>query len=269
MPRPQTLAELTGQRAHRHLVGARPREPHRRAHRLQRRVRAAVRDPAPHARGPRHARRTAASASRRRSMRMPSRSASPSSTRCSRRTATRCPSGPRYPLGVAWALLRATGVDPASVTGVDLAFASDVPVGAGLSSSAAIEGAVASALNDTWGLGLDRVALAQVGRTRRERGRRRADRDHGPDGVDARPRRRRDLPRLPLARGDGRRPRLRRRRPRAARDRHRRQALARDRRLRRAPRRRASAAPRIMGVPALRDVSRRRPARAPPSSWTT
>ena len=67
----------------------------------------------------------------------------------------------RYPLGVAWALLQ--GAD-AAVTGVDLAIASDVPVGAGLSSSAAIEGAVASALNDTWGLGLDRVALAQIGR---------------------------------------------------------------------------------------------------------
>lgn len=69
----------------------------------------------------------------------------------------------RYPLGVAWALLRATGAT--GVTGVDLAIASDVPVGAGLSSSAAIEGATAAALNDTWGLGLDRVALAQAGRT--------------------------------------------------------------------------------------------------------
>ena len=71
----------------------------------------------------------------------------------------------RYPLGVAWALLGASGRDAATVTGVDLAFTSDVPVGAGLSSSAAIEGATASALNDTWGLGLDRVALAKVGRT--------------------------------------------------------------------------------------------------------
>jgi galactokinase len=70
-----------------------------------------------------------------------------------------------YPLGVAWALLRASGTDAASVTGVDLAIASDVPIGAGLSSSAAIEGAVATALTDTWGLDLDRVALAQVGRT--------------------------------------------------------------------------------------------------------
>ncbi|QLD11412.1 galactokinase [Microbacterium oleivorans] len=69
-----------------------------------------------------------------------------------------------YPLGVAWALIQATEADPAKLTGADLAFASDVPVGAGLSSSAAIEGATASALNELWGLGLDRVALAQVGR---------------------------------------------------------------------------------------------------------
>ncbi len=73
------------------------------------------------------------------------------------------PEWARYPLGVAWALLARTG--RTEVAGVDIAFASDVPVGAGLSSSAAIEGATASALNDTWGLGLERVALAQVGRT--------------------------------------------------------------------------------------------------------
>ncbi|WP_417563425.1 galactokinase [Microbacterium sp.] len=67
-----------------------------------------------------------------------------------------------YPLGVAWALRLAAAARTAA--GVDLAIASDVPVGAGLSSSAAIEGAVASALNDLWGAGLDPVALAQVGR---------------------------------------------------------------------------------------------------------
>ncbi|MFK4762236.1 galactokinase [Microbacterium sp. ZW T5_45] len=67
-----------------------------------------------------------------------------------------------YPLGVAWALsLAAPGLD---ATGVDIAIASDVPVGAGLSSSAAIEGATASALNDLWSAGLDRTALARVGR---------------------------------------------------------------------------------------------------------
>jgi galactokinase len=70
-----------------------------------------------------------------------------------------------YPLGVAWAL-RALIPDWAGGTlpGVDIAIASDVPVGAGLSSSAAIEGAAASALNELWGLGLDPVTLAQVGR---------------------------------------------------------------------------------------------------------
>ncbi|PZU30653.1 MAG: galactokinase [Microbacterium sp.] len=70
----------------------------------------------------------------------------------------------RYPLGVAWALLHATSTDPASVPGVDLVFRSDVPVGAGLSSSAAIEGATAVALNDVWGLDQSRVTLAKVGR---------------------------------------------------------------------------------------------------------
>ena len=67
-----------------------------------------------------------------------------------------------YPLGVAWALLREA--PDAAARGLDIALASDVPVGAGLSSSAAIEGAVASALNDVWTAGLDKVALARVGR---------------------------------------------------------------------------------------------------------
>lgn len=70
-----------------------------------------------------------------------------------------------YPLGVAWAALRATGAKPSELSGLDLAFSSDVPIGAGLSSSAAIEGAAASALNDLWELGLDPLELAQIGRT--------------------------------------------------------------------------------------------------------
>lgn len=65
-----------------------------------------------------------------------------------------------YPLGVAWALQLAG----ATAEGVDIAIASDVPVGAGLSSSAAIEGAAAGALNDLWNAGLDRTALARIGR---------------------------------------------------------------------------------------------------------
>ena len=68
-----------------------------------------------------------------------------------------------YPLGVAWALARASA--SATPTGLDIAIASEVPVGAGLSSSAAIEGATATALNELWGAGLDSVALARVGRT--------------------------------------------------------------------------------------------------------
>jgi len=70
----------------------------------------------------------------------------------------------RYPLGVAWAVLAASGKSPSDVTGADLAFASNVPVGAGLSSSAAIEGATAVALAETWGVSLDRVSLAKAGR---------------------------------------------------------------------------------------------------------
>lgn len=71
-----------------------------------------------------------------------------------------------YPLGVAWALRQALTTDGAELPfrGMDIAIASDVPVGAGLSSSAAIEGAAASALNDLWDAGLDRTALARVGR---------------------------------------------------------------------------------------------------------
>lgn len=67
-----------------------------------------------------------------------------------------------YPLGVAWALAQ-HGADLTAAVGVNLYFESDVPVGAGLSSSAAIESAVAVALNETWGLGFDRQTLAKVG----------------------------------------------------------------------------------------------------------
>ena len=69
-----------------------------------------------------------------------------------------------YPLGVAWALGEAGLADLAAVPGVDIMLESDVPVGAGLSSSAAIEGAVAFALAELWQLDLDRVQLARVGR---------------------------------------------------------------------------------------------------------
>jgi galactokinase len=67
-----------------------------------------------------------------------------------------------YVLGIAWAL-REQGADLADKTGFDVFIESDVPVGAGLSSSAAIECGVALAFNDLWELGLDRKQLARVG----------------------------------------------------------------------------------------------------------
>ncbi len=67
-----------------------------------------------------------------------------------------------YPLGVAWAL-GVFGADLAAVPGADILIDSNVPVGAGLSSSAAIESAVAMALTDIWQLGFSRETLARVG----------------------------------------------------------------------------------------------------------
>lgn len=68
-----------------------------------------------------------------------------------------------YALGVAWAL-QELGADLSAVTGFDISLDSDVPIGAGLSSSAAIECSVAVALNELWGLGLTPMELARAGR---------------------------------------------------------------------------------------------------------
>jgi len=68
-----------------------------------------------------------------------------------------------YPIGVAWALGK-SGADLAAVPGLDLMFESNVPVGAGLSSSAAIESSTALALVDLWRLDHSRENLAEVGR---------------------------------------------------------------------------------------------------------
>ncbi|MCY7403552.1 MAG: galactokinase [Cryobacterium sp.] len=67
-----------------------------------------------------------------------------------------------YPLGVAWALSQ-FGADLSRAGGFDVYIDSEVPIGAGLSSSAAIESAIALALNHVWNLGLDRPTLARVG----------------------------------------------------------------------------------------------------------
>ncbi|WP_055483291.1 galactokinase [Sphaerimonospora mesophila] len=71
----------------------------------------------------------------------------------------------RYPAGVFW-VMRGTGLP---VGGADIVIDGDVPRGAGLSSSAALEVATALALDDLYGLGLaasdtGRMELAGIGR---------------------------------------------------------------------------------------------------------
>ena len=66
-----------------------------------------------------------------------------------------------YPLGVAWGLGQ-VGAELARRPGFDVHFVSDVPLGAGLSSSAAIESALAVALNEAWRLGFDRARLVEA-----------------------------------------------------------------------------------------------------------
>ena len=63
-----------------------------------------------------------------------------------------------YAAGVLWALQEAGH----RVGGVDLLVDGDVPAGAGLSSSAALECAVALAVDDLFGLGIDRTTLARL-----------------------------------------------------------------------------------------------------------
>lgn len=63
-----------------------------------------------------------------------------------------------YPAAAVWALRNAGHV----VAGADLLIDSDVPEGAGLSSSAALECAVVTAYNDLYHLGLDGVRLARL-----------------------------------------------------------------------------------------------------------
>jgi galactokinase len=66
-----------------------------------------------------------------------------------------------YVAGVVWAL----GSRIEAMPGFDIAITSDVPVGAGLSSSAALTCAVASAIDDEVGSGLSRRDLATIART--------------------------------------------------------------------------------------------------------
>lgn len=66
-----------------------------------------------------------------------------------------------YPFGTAWGLGQVGG-GLENVAGFDAYFLSDVPTGAGLSSSAALECSLAVALNDAWRLGLDRQTLVRA-----------------------------------------------------------------------------------------------------------
>ena len=65
-----------------------------------------------------------------------------------------------YPFGVAWAIAK---MSQSTGRGFDAYFESDVPVGSGLSSSAAIECSTALALNELWGTELTRAELARCG----------------------------------------------------------------------------------------------------------
>ncbi|WP_082128650.1 galactokinase [Dermacoccus sp. PE3] len=65
-----------------------------------------------------------------------------------------------YAAGVGWAAAR----DGLDVPGLDIAFAADVPRGAGLSSSASLSCSTASAWNDLAGWGLERPDIARLGR---------------------------------------------------------------------------------------------------------
>jgi galactokinase len=69
---------------------------------------------------------------------------------------SRPPGWSSYPLGVAWALA-GLGLD---IPGFDLFVSSTVPLGAGVSSSAALEGCVALGLADLAGAGIERKELA-------------------------------------------------------------------------------------------------------------
>lgn len=64
-----------------------------------------------------------------------------------------------YIFGVCREILKRGGV----IGGFDTVFAGDVPLGAGMSSSAALESVYAFALNDLCGCGIDRFELAKIG----------------------------------------------------------------------------------------------------------
>jgi len=65
----------------------------------------------------------------------------------------------RYIFGVCREIIKRGG----QIAGFNTAFAGDVPLGAGMSSSAALESTYAFALNDMFNLGIDKFELAKIG----------------------------------------------------------------------------------------------------------
>ncbi len=65
----------------------------------------------------------------------------------------------RYIFGVCREIQKRGGV----IGGFNTVFSGDVPLGAGMSSSAALESAVAFALNELFSLGIDKFELARIG----------------------------------------------------------------------------------------------------------
>jgi galactokinase len=65
----------------------------------------------------------------------------------------------RFPFGVIWAITQVG----ATMSGFDLVIASDVPIGAGLSSSAALSIAITIAVNDLAAVGLSKAEMARIG----------------------------------------------------------------------------------------------------------
>lgn len=65
----------------------------------------------------------------------------------------------RYIFGVCREIIKRGGI----IQGFDTTFAGDVPLGAGMSSSAALESTYAFALNDLFQLGIDKFELAKIG----------------------------------------------------------------------------------------------------------
>ena len=67
----------------------------------------------------------------------------------------------RYIFGVCREIQKRGG----KIAGFDTAFSGDVPLGAGMSSSAALESTFANALNELFSLGIDRFELARIGQS--------------------------------------------------------------------------------------------------------